>query len=455
MKRRINTLASSLCILICLAGCFTFVKTAPTSSTSCGSIDASSSFEVGSELSSCNGHFTVNYRTDGNVVLTHVPTKAVIWQQAAVNGNGALFSIYSSPLQSNSQPGDLASRIRAAAKPSDDLQPPDITNPSDFPTQSETSNSGGEDTTTEPPVAIQTPDPLNESDLLGSPGETEPVGQEVKRRSPDNDSSSSSRMVLQDNGNLIIFQGEAGKQVWTSNTQGTDCKKVFITDSAREKLAQDVESKGRGDVANGARHDICALFNGRWESVGIKSYEDVLPSSNVAKRVWPPPGAYLKRRTVINQFQFYFTLTGFYPGQTLGKCVIATAYLEKTWQYNGVEVFGSTPDKEPPVAYVHGEVVGWANWVNFIWGGLEAGSQFEGYEPITNTNGFVIGNPHSAHVSRRSVRIQWRLFIVNEFIQAEQWTGQQMYIKGFASGDVHCEYQTHCIDAKGPTNSNG
>ena len=109
--------------------------------------------------------------------------------------------------------------------------------------------------------------------------------------------------------------------------------------------------------------------------------------------------------------------------------------------------------KVPDPAALYGEPVGWAGWFGFLWGGIAPGASFEGYSPPTDSNDVVIGgsvNGRSAHVSKRLARFEWKLPWINAFYNTDQYQGQLMYIKAFASGRVVCRGGKRCMKVPNP-----
>ena len=90
----------------------------------------------------------------------------------------------------------------------------------------------------------------------------------------------SGRLEVGDDGNLVIYRnGDNGIETrdWTSNTEGTSCPKDFLLNTEKERLVKHMTDGGYEDESSAFQDDVCAMFDPRWEELGI--YEKDMPPS--------------------------------------------------------------------------------------------------------------------------------------------------------------------------------
>lgn len=269
----------------------------------------------------------------------------------------------------------------------------------------------------------------------------------------------SGRLEVGDYGNLVIYRnGDNGIETrdWTSNTEGTSCPKDFLLNTEKERLVNHMKEGGYEDESSAFQDDVCAMFDPRWEELGI--YEKDMPPSLAARAAQDDPNSPPKNnlnlhcKTVVLVHRLSVTFYSRDNHKFKAVLVVGNARLEKIFCYDYVAVTNAE-GKVPDPAALYGEPVGWAGWFGFLWGGIAPGASFEGYSPPTDSSDLVIGgsvNGRSAHVSKRLARFEWKLPWINAFYNTDQYQGQLMYIKAFASGRVVCRGGKRCMKVPNP-----
>lgn len=427
--------------------------------------DASSNIVLspGEVVNSCSGRFTLIHEDDGKVTLQHTPTGQILWQVNGQQGQAYAFNSMSNSGWDGS----------VAALPS--INSPDLTeNATPSPEAGDWDSSGNQ-------VAPPIPEAMNTASNLASlPSPTDPnpdldIGSSTFPKTPNGGlpavpsggwqldsnvgsqnilpeprttkrrqieerynsfTSSTTRLNVQDDGNIIISDGGASN-LWTSNTKGTDCTQRFFADVEKEALASKAESVGGSNLASLIREDPCALLKIEVKPYGGESQEisvDFKDPINLTAR------AVKKGRTVVNEYEFELKLN---PSTSKGWIIpIGKARLTKTWFFDGRTVsnaWGQDPDK----ASVDGETNDAALAVGFHFGYIGRGSEVEVFSDYHNQG-------RGAHTSVRRVLVNFESQFLRSIYQYFWTMRQELYIKSFADGKVMCRGGTHCIEVSGP-----
>ena len=244
---------------------------------------------------------------------------------------------------------------------------------------------------------------------------------------------SGARLVVQDDGNVVIKRddGSGAETVeWSSGTQGTDCGNVFVTDTTKEDLAVNVENSDV-DLASAIRNSACFLFSVT-AAAGDTTIEEI--GAEVAG-----PGA-LKGRTVITEFKFNVLVS--YTPVDIRETPIGSARLKKTWYYDGSKVSNSAGG-DPAKASLEGDATTIAQILGFSWGGSSPGSDQDDYSPYK-------GNGKGAHYSSRVAFLKWEVPIAGSLVAFKPTWQQELFLKGFADSRVECRGGQTCLNVKNP-----
>lgn len=257
---------------------------------------------------------------------------------------------------------------------------------------------------------------------------TNGVYQFYHHNDPDRTAKAPARLMLQNDGNLIVkLDTESGSEtvVWSSETQGTDCTKAFVTDKAKETLALNMETVNTL-AASVARDDICSLFNIRVYQT-IASIQDINVDSTqnrVAKRSIP------RGRSVVNTYKFGWTIDKDKFAEPI--IPIGEARMAKTFYFDGTRVSNGA-EGEPERANLEGEPSPLAQISGLVFFGESLGSEKELWSTFN-------GEGRGAHYSSR--RAMWRWETPNGMLiplQSDPVWQHEFSIKGFANGSVLCD----------------
>lgn len=244
---------------------------------------------------------------------------------------------------------------------------------------------------------------------------------------------STARLVVQDDGNVVINRdsGDGTETLeWSSGTKGTDCGQVFITDTTKNDLATIAENNDAA-FASAIRANVCFLFSVTLEA-GDTTVEDI--GAEVAG-----PGA-LPGRTVITEYKFNVLFS--YSPTDIRDTPIGAARLKKTWYYDGSKV-SNAAGEDPAKASLQGEATTIAQILGFSWGGSVPGSDQDDYSPYK-------GNGKGAHFSSRTAFLKWEVPIGGSLVAFKPTWQQELFLKGFADGKVECRGGQSCLNAKNP-----
>lgn len=427
--------------------------------------DASSNIVLspGEVVNSCSGRFTLIHKDDGKVTLQHTPTGQILWQVNGQQGQAYAFNSQSnsgwdgsvaalpspnslettenatpSPKASDWDPsGDqVTSPISEATNAASDLaslpSPTDLNLDSDVGSSTSPQTPNG-DSSTLPFGGWQFDPNVASPNILPEPGITR--RKQIRKRY-NSFTASTTRLNVQDDGNIVISDGEAA-DLWTSNTKGTDCTQRFFADVEKEALASKAESVGGSNLASLIRENPCALLKVEVKPYGGQSQEvsvDFKDPINLTAR------AAKKGRTVVNEYEFELRLN---PTSPDGWVVpIGKARLKKTWFFDGRTVsnaWGAAPDK----ASVDGETNDVALAVGYKFGYIGRGSEVDVFSDYHNQG-------RGAHTSVRRVLVNFESQLLRSIYQYSWTMRQELYIKSFADGKVMCRGGTHCIEVSGP-----
>lgn len=434
----------------------------------CGTLsaaDASSNVVLspGEVVNSCSGRFKLIHEDDGKVTLQHTPTGQILWQVNGQQGQAYAFNSLSNPgwdgnvaaIPSPYSP-DLIENGSPLPKASDwdpsrdQVAPPisEVTNaasnlaslpsPTDPNQDSDVGSSTSPQTSDGDSSALpfgggQLDSTVASLNILPEPDITK---RKQKKKRYNNFTASTTRLNVQDDGNIIISDGGASN-LWTSNTKGTDCTQRFFADVEKEALASKAESVGGSNLASLIREDPCALLKVSVEPYGGQSQEisvDFKDPINLTAR------AAKKGRTVVNEYAFELRLN---PTSPDGWVVpIGEARLTKTWFFDGRTVsnaWGAAPDK----ASVDGETNDVALAVGYRFGYIGRGSELDVFSNYHNQG-------RGAHTSVRRVLVNFESQLLRSLYQYVWTMRQELYIKSFADGKVMCRGGTHCREVNGP-----
>lgn len=427
--------------------------------------DASSNIVLspGEVVNSCSGIFTLIHKDDGKVTLQHTPTGQILWQVNGQQGQAYAFNSQSNPggdgsvaalpspnsldTTENAIPppkasdwdpsGDqVTSLISEATDAASDLaslpSPTDLNLDSDVGSSTSPQTPNG-DSSTLPLGGWQFDPNVVSPIILPEPGITR--RKQIRKRY-NSFTASTTRLNVQDDGNIVISDGEAAN-LWTSNTKGTDCTQRFFADVEKEALASKAESVGGSNLASLIRENPCALlkvevkpYGGQSQEVSIDFKDPINLTARAAK----------KGRTVVNEYEFELRLN---PTSPDGWVVpIGKARLKKTWFFDGRTVsnaWGAAPDK----ASVDGETNDVALAVGYKFGYIGRGSEVDVFSDYHNQG-------RGAHTSVRRVLVNFESQLLRSIYQYSWTMRQELYIKSFADGKVMCRGGTHCIEVSGP-----
>lgn len=434
----------------------------------CGTLsaeDASSNVVLspGEVVNSCSGRFRLIHKDDGKVTLQHTPTGQILWQVNGQQGQAYAFNSLSNPgwdgnvaaLPSPYSP-DLTENASPLPKASDwdpsgdQIAPPisEVTNAASnlaslpSPTDPNPDSDVGSGTSPETSNGDSSGLPFGGGQLdstVASPNilpEPDITKRKQKKKRYNSFTASTTRLNVQDDGNIIISDGGASN-LWTSNTKGTDCTQRFFADVEKEALASKAESVGGSNLASLIREDPCALLKVSVEPYGGQSQEisiDFKDPINLTAR------AAKKGRTVVNEYAFELRLN---PTSPDGWVVpIGKARLTKTWFFDGRTVsnaWGAAPDK----ASVDGETNDVALAVGYRFGYIGRGSELDVFSNYHNQG-------RGAHTSVRRVLVNFESQLLRSLYQYVWTMRQELYVKSFADGKVMCRGGTHCLEVNGP-----
>lgn len=352
--------------------------------------------------------------------------------------------------------------------PSDnDFQPLSYVEPIEI--QPKTSN-------TEPFQISVSPDGSNEGESLPNldpSTETADLNaRAILQNTPISNSQFSGRLELTENGNLEIHRktGDMTEtRAWESKTDGVECLpsknckggcpiKLHITNSEVGVVSNHMQERGYDDQARYIREDVCALFRPKFNELGIRDVQDDSLSlaghanslslagraikqhsntSEIEKR-------YFKFRNIVLEHEMAVTFYLTEAPQLSQTLIVATMRLQKLFFYDGFSVMNGKGDA-PDRAAVTGDPVDWAGWGGLNYAGQAAGSDLDAWSPITDENHNVLHGGMYAHESKREVRMEWKLPLINAFINTDIYYSTSMSLKVLANGKAFCRGGADCI----------
>ena len=495
MIQRFDHLGRML-IVSALAAAFMALLATNPANAECGVLDSSLQdpgshlvLNPGEEVTSCNGNLVLTFE-GSNVVLKHIPSSQVIWQ--APSNKGTAYAFYSPDTMgldanlastSASDSSDLASpsSLSSSGTETDVAVPSTPTSPETIANVPSTFNTGDPnlDANTAPLPASGS-NTFSAGGVLDSPSQSSLFAASASASTPDNsvfnpDSSflnppagsyfqkrsdlrkkyysgalSTSRLLVQDNGNLVLSPDGGLTVQWASNTQGTDCTQAFFTDTVKETLASRAE-KADSQAASLIREAPCGLLNVEVEQSDPQEFEDpeyLPPSQELIASLDPTasqdPSALnrrveLKRRSIINEYKFAL---GFTPKTGTTKLLVGSARLKKTWFYDG-KVVSNAAGADPDRASIDGDNALWAGFVGFQWQFAAGDSNYDGFFPYKHEG-------KGSTISSRRAKLLFENVLGQPVIAFRVLWQETLWVQGFADGKRTCRGGTHCGFAPGP-----
>lgn len=339
-------------------------------------------------------------------------------------------------------------------------------------TQPETSN-------TEPFQVSVSPDDSNGGvslpDLHSGTAIADLKARAILQNTPFSNSQFSGRLELADNGNLEIYRktGDTTEtRAWESKTDGVECRpaksckggcplKLHLTNIEIGVISNHMQERGYNSQAGYIQKDVCALFRPKFNEIGIRDIkEDSLSLAGHANSLSLAGRAikqhsntseidkrYFKFRNVVLEHEMAVTFYLTEASQISQTLIVGTMRLQKVFCYDGFKVMnceGKTPDP----AALTGDPVDWAGWGGLIYSGQAPGSNLDVFSPATGANHDVVNGKEGgtyAHVSKREARFEWKLPLINAYINVDSYFSTIMYIKVLADGSAICRGGADCI----------
>lgn len=245
-------------------------------------------------------------------------------------------------------------------------------------------------------------------------------------------------LQLHDSGDVTLE--ENGKIVWSSETQGTDCKNLFIPEKGRFAMLAKFDQSGDGAAMGELiRQKPCllkdvyvALAGGHSRKLSAKKE----PAGLLSRAL---PG-----HTTINEFKFYVTMNPEDP--TAARIAIASARLQKTFYYNGQNVSDAPEDGAPERSIIMGEATDFAQFVGYTYGYFTPDSDREAWANWDDSG-------QGAHVSSRVARLNFvsKAFLPIGTIPVVKFAWHHEFsIKAYGDGTVECRGGQTCREGSMP-----